>query len=90
MATEYATRPTASRVTAPPASITPALLKRLTARVSAAPDAAGVTTSAPYRTRSPVPGPRRSPGPPRQSRSARGSCCATTTSSWPARTRPST
>ncbi|MFE4676452.1 succinic semialdehyde dehydrogenase [Streptomyces sp. NPDC056723] len=48
MATEYATRPTASRVTAPPASITPALLKRLTARVSAAPDAAGVTTSAPY------------------------------------------
>ncbi|MFJ9921924.1 succinic semialdehyde dehydrogenase [Streptomyces rubiginosohelvolus] len=48
MATEQATRPTAPRGPALPASITPALLRRLTALVSAAPDAARVTTSAPY------------------------------------------
>ncbi|MEU0622104.1 succinic semialdehyde dehydrogenase [Streptomyces rubiginosohelvolus] len=48
MATEQATRPTTPRGPALPASITPALLRRLTARVSAAPDAARVTTSAPY------------------------------------------
>ncbi|MFB7481962.1 succinic semialdehyde dehydrogenase [Streptomyces anulatus] len=43
MTTEHATR-----VAALPASITPTLLRRLTARVSAAPDAVRVTTSAPY------------------------------------------
>lgn len=48
MATEHATRPTASRATALPAAITPALLRQLTAQVSAAPDAVRVTTSAPY------------------------------------------
>ncbi|MFF4945998.1 succinic semialdehyde dehydrogenase [Streptomyces rubiginosohelvolus] len=48
MSTEHATRPTTPRGPALPASITPALLRRLTARVSAAPDAARVTTSAPY------------------------------------------
>ncbi|MFF6909118.1 succinic semialdehyde dehydrogenase [Streptomyces sp. NPDC012389] len=48
MATEHATRPTTARTAALPASITPALLRRLTAQVSAAPDAARVTTSAPY------------------------------------------
>ncbi|MFI8271998.1 MULTISPECIES: succinic semialdehyde dehydrogenase [Streptomyces] len=48
MTTEHATRPTTPRGPALPASITPALLRRLTARVSAAPDAARVTTSAPY------------------------------------------
>ncbi|MGW2169280.1 succinic semialdehyde dehydrogenase [Streptomyces sp. NPDC001705] len=48
MATEHATRPPASTRQSPPASITPAFLERLTARVSAAPNAARVTTSAPY------------------------------------------
>lgn len=49
MATDHATRPTTSpSAAALPASITPALLTRLTAQVSAAPDAARVTTSAPY------------------------------------------
>ncbi|MBV7242852.1 succinic semialdehyde dehydrogenase [Streptomyces sp. MW-W600-10] len=48
MATEPATRPTTARAPALPASITPALLSRLTTQVSAAPDAARVTTSAPY------------------------------------------
>ncbi|MEU8563738.1 succinic semialdehyde dehydrogenase [Streptomyces cyaneofuscatus] len=48
MTTEHATRPSTPRGPALPASITPALLRRLTARVSAAPDAARVTTSAPY------------------------------------------
>ncbi|WP_455355242.1 succinic semialdehyde dehydrogenase [Streptomyces sp. SYSU K217416] len=48
MATEHATRPITARRLGLPASITPALLKRLTARVSAAPDAARVTTTAPY------------------------------------------
>ncbi|WP_432006179.1 succinic semialdehyde dehydrogenase [Streptomyces parvus] len=49
MATEHATRPTtAPNSPALPASITPALLGRLTALVSAAPDAARVTTTAPY------------------------------------------
>ncbi|MFB7230355.1 succinic semialdehyde dehydrogenase [Streptomyces fimicarius] len=48
MATEPATRPTTARAPALPASITPALLRRLTTQVSAAPDAARVTTSAPY------------------------------------------
>lgn len=40
--------PKALRGPALPASLTPALLERLAARVSAAPDAAQVTTSAPY------------------------------------------
>ncbi|MFI5721659.1 succinic semialdehyde dehydrogenase [Streptomyces cyaneofuscatus] len=48
MTTEQATRPTTPRGPALPGSITPTLLRRLTARVSAAPDAAQVTTSAPY------------------------------------------
>ncbi|MFF2863873.1 succinic semialdehyde dehydrogenase [Streptomyces rubiginosohelvolus] len=48
MAIEQATRPTTPRGPALPASITPALLRRLTALVSAAPDAARVTTNAPY------------------------------------------
>lgn len=48
MATEQAIRPTTPRGPALPASITPALLRRLTARVSATPDAARVTTNAPY------------------------------------------
>ncbi|MEV7489699.1 succinic semialdehyde dehydrogenase [Streptomyces sp. ARC12] len=48
MTTEHATRPTTTRVAALPGSITPTLLRRLTARVSAAPDAVRVTTSAPY------------------------------------------
>ncbi|MFE6982113.1 succinic semialdehyde dehydrogenase [Streptomyces griseus] len=48
MATEPATRPTTARAPTLPASITPALLRRLTTQVSAAPDAARVTTSAPY------------------------------------------
>ncbi|MEV7949450.1 succinic semialdehyde dehydrogenase [Streptomyces rubiginosohelvolus] len=48
MTTEHATRPTTPRGPALPASITPALLRRLTALVSAAPDAARVTTNAPY------------------------------------------
>ncbi|MEV7910150.1 succinic semialdehyde dehydrogenase [Streptomyces griseus] len=48
MATEPVTRPTTARAPALPASITPALLRRLTTQVSAAPDAARVTTSAPY------------------------------------------
>ncbi|OCC12744.1 succinic semialdehyde dehydrogenase [Streptomyces sp. PTY087I2] len=46
MATEHTT--TAPNSPALPASITPALLRRLTALVSAAPDAARVTTTAPY------------------------------------------
>ncbi|MFE9016222.1 succinic semialdehyde dehydrogenase [Streptomyces cyaneofuscatus] len=48
MTTEQATRPTTPRGPALPTSITPALLGRLTARVSAAPDAVRVTTTAPY------------------------------------------
>ncbi|MEW1756683.1 MULTISPECIES: succinic semialdehyde dehydrogenase [Streptomyces] len=48
MTTEHATRPTTTRVAALPGSITPTLLRRLTARVSAAPDAVRVTTTAPY------------------------------------------
>ncbi|NEE42727.1 succinic semialdehyde dehydrogenase, partial [Streptomyces sp. SID7982] len=48
MATEHAPRPVTSHGPALPASITPALLRRLTALVSAAPDAARVTTTAPY------------------------------------------
>lgn len=49
MATDHATRPTTPpSAAALPASITPALLRRLTAQDSAAPDAARVTTSAPY------------------------------------------
>ncbi len=52
MATEPATRtttaPAAPRAAALPASITPALLRRLTAQVAAAPDATRVTTHAPY------------------------------------------
>ncbi len=47
MTTEHATRPTTPHGPALPASITPALLKRLTALVAAAPDAARVTTTAP-------------------------------------------
>ncbi|MFE7138863.1 succinic semialdehyde dehydrogenase [Streptomyces sp. NPDC057644] len=47
MPTEHATRP-ANRGPALPASITPTLLRRLSALVPAAPDAARVTTSAPY------------------------------------------
>ncbi|MFJ4840607.1 succinic semialdehyde dehydrogenase [Streptomyces sp. NPDC088746] len=48
MVTEHANRPTRVRGVGLPASVTPALLERLTARVSAAPDAARVTTTAPY------------------------------------------
>ncbi|MFD0039893.1 succinic semialdehyde dehydrogenase [Streptomyces anulatus] len=48
MTTEHATHPTATHVAALPGSITPALLRRLTALVAAAPDAVRVTTSAPY------------------------------------------
>lgn len=48
MTTEHATRPTTARRPGLPASLTPALLERLTARVSAAPDAARITTTAPY------------------------------------------
>ncbi|MEU3135304.1 succinic semialdehyde dehydrogenase [Streptomyces sp. NPDC006854] len=48
MTTDHAPRPAASPAPALPASITPALLRRLTALVAAAPDAARVTTSAPY------------------------------------------
>ncbi|MFJ3582897.1 succinic semialdehyde dehydrogenase [Streptomyces sp. NPDC090127] len=47
MATEHTTRPIAG-VLGLPASLTPALLQRLAAHVSAAPDAARVTTTAPY------------------------------------------
>ncbi|MGV9454617.1 succinic semialdehyde dehydrogenase [Streptomyces sp. NPDC003635] len=48
MVTDHVLRPAATRRPALPASITPALLERLTAQVSAAPDAVRVTTSAPY------------------------------------------
>ncbi|MGC5004768.1 succinic semialdehyde dehydrogenase [Streptomyces sp. DT203] len=48
MVTDHAKRPTAARGLGLPASITPALLTQLTARVSAAPNAARVTTNAPY------------------------------------------
>ncbi|WP_411082319.1 succinic semialdehyde dehydrogenase [Streptomyces sp. cmx-18-6] len=48
MAAEHATRPSTSRTPALPASISPALLRRLTAQVSAGPDAARFTTTAPY------------------------------------------
>ncbi|MFE5481108.1 succinic semialdehyde dehydrogenase [Streptomyces sp. NPDC056527] len=48
MVTDHASRPTVARGLGLPASITPALLAQLTARVSAAPNAARVTTSAPY------------------------------------------
>ncbi|MFJ4868670.1 succinic semialdehyde dehydrogenase [Streptomyces sp. NPDC088757] len=47
MATTHA-GPAITRVPALPASITPSFLQRLTARVSAAPNAARVTTTAPY------------------------------------------
>ncbi|MFJ9202714.1 succinic semialdehyde dehydrogenase [Streptomyces flaveolus] len=48
MATDHATGPVAARGTGLPTSLTPALLERLTTQVSAAPNAARVTTSAPY------------------------------------------
>ncbi|MGW2082912.1 succinic semialdehyde dehydrogenase [Streptomyces sp. NPDC001939] len=48
MLTDHAKRPTAARGLGLPAFITPALLTQLTARVSAAPNAARVTTNAPY------------------------------------------
>ncbi|MFF4342928.1 succinic semialdehyde dehydrogenase [Kitasatospora sp. NPDC001540] len=48
MASTHAARPTATGGRALPATITPALLKRLTSRVTAAADATRVTTSAPY------------------------------------------
>lgn len=48
MVTDHAVRPAATGGPGLPASITPVLLQRLTARVSAAPDAARVTTTAPY------------------------------------------
>ncbi|MEV6749760.1 succinate-semialdehyde dehydrogenase (NADP(+)) [Streptomyces sp. NPDC051080] len=48
MTTEHAARPTTARRPGLPASLTPALVERLTTRVSAAPDAARVTTTAPY------------------------------------------
>ncbi|MFI1659948.1 succinic semialdehyde dehydrogenase [Streptomyces sp. NPDC020472] len=48
MVTDHAVRTKTSRGLSLPASITPALLTRLTARVSAAPNAARVTTNAPY------------------------------------------
>ncbi|MFG3233425.1 succinic semialdehyde dehydrogenase [Streptomyces antibioticus] len=58
MATDHATRPNGAfptgdfpagtRAPGLPASLTPALIERLTAHVSAAPDAARVTTNAPY------------------------------------------
>ena len=48
MVTEHATRATTARRSGLPSSLTPALLKRLAARVSAALDAAIVTTTAPY------------------------------------------
>ncbi|MEV4943522.1 succinic semialdehyde dehydrogenase [Streptomyces zaomyceticus] len=48
MVTDHASRPTVTRAPVLPTSITPTLLKQLTARVSAAPDAARVTTNTPY------------------------------------------
>ncbi|MFD7671902.1 succinic semialdehyde dehydrogenase [Streptomyces anulatus] len=48
MVTDHASRPTASRGLGLPSSINPTLLTQLTARVSAAPNAARVTTNAPY------------------------------------------
>ncbi|MFF9624020.1 succinic semialdehyde dehydrogenase [Streptomyces griseosporeus] len=48
MVTDHAIRTKTARGPSLPASITPALLTRLTARVSAAPNAARVTTNAPY------------------------------------------
>ncbi|MER7195118.1 succinic semialdehyde dehydrogenase [Streptomyces flaveolus] len=48
MATDHATGPLAARGTGLPASLTPALLERLTTQVSAAANAARVTTSTPY------------------------------------------
>ncbi|MFF9853846.1 succinic semialdehyde dehydrogenase [Streptomyces litmocidini] len=48
MVTDHAIRTKTARGLSLPASITPALLTRLTARVSAAPNAARVTTNAPY------------------------------------------
>ncbi|MFE5919091.1 succinic semialdehyde dehydrogenase [Streptomyces sp. NPDC056468] len=48
MATEHATRPTSARSPSLPASITPTMLQRLAAQVSAAPNASRVTTNAPY------------------------------------------
>ncbi|WNO70318.1 succinic semialdehyde dehydrogenase [Streptomyces sp. AM8-1-1] len=48
MVTDHASRPTTGRGLGLPASITPALLTQLTAQVSAAPNAARVTTNAPY------------------------------------------
>ncbi|MEU6458976.1 succinic semialdehyde dehydrogenase [Streptomyces sp. NPDC047065] len=48
MVTDHAPRPTTARAPALPASLTPTLLTRLTARVSAAANAERVTTCAPY------------------------------------------
>ncbi|MFE5733637.1 succinic semialdehyde dehydrogenase [Streptomyces sp. NPDC056528] len=48
MVTDHATRTKTARGPALPASLTPALLTKLTARVAAAPNAARVTTNAPY------------------------------------------
>lgn len=48
MVTDHASRTTATRGLGLPSSITPALLTKLTSRVSAAPNAARVTTNAPY------------------------------------------
>ncbi|MFG1663980.1 succinic semialdehyde dehydrogenase [Streptomyces sp. Y7] len=48
MATDHATRPTSTRGPSLPASLSPTVLQRLAARVSAAPNAARVTTNAPY------------------------------------------
>ncbi|MFE1437472.1 aldehyde dehydrogenase family protein [Streptomyces sp. NPDC058739] len=48
MVADHAIRPAATRGPGLPASIAPALLDRLTSQVSAAPDAARVTTNAPY------------------------------------------
>ncbi|MFF0201392.1 succinic semialdehyde dehydrogenase [Streptomyces sp. NPDC005017] len=48
MVADHAIRPAATRGPGLPASLTPALLERLTSQVSAAPDAARVTTNAPY------------------------------------------
>ncbi|MFI7351257.1 succinic semialdehyde dehydrogenase [Streptomyces sp. NPDC049936] len=48
MVTDHATRPTTTRGPVLPASLTPALLTRLSARVSAAANAERATTTAPY------------------------------------------
>ncbi|MFE3059124.1 succinic semialdehyde dehydrogenase [Nocardia sp. NPDC059239] len=48
MTIDHATRSTPARASGLPAALTPALLARLAARVEAGPDAAHVTTTAPY------------------------------------------